>query len=264
MTKVDLIKNRCAMLSHKGMERETNDDKVFSSKELGLWILSDGVGGLVQGEQASQYTVEEIHKSVKNGLTLKNSVHAAHSMIKAYNKHEEQDRGATVVAVLEDGEKYNVAWVGDSRAYLWNQESKVLTQLTEDHTLVQKLINAGLLEPSEVKNHPQRHVITECLGIENDHPLHIGELSKRWAYGEELLLASDGLYEELTVEEISAVLALPRDSQAKVELLVEKACEKGGSDNVSLMLIASPVTVKVDKKRVSFMDMMKSVFSKKG
>ncbi|ACV27431.1 PP2C family protein-serine/threonine phosphatase [Kangiella koreensis] len=249
MSSLQTSKIQFAMLSHKGMSRQNNDDKVFASAELGLWLLSDGVGGLKQGEQASQYAVEEISKSISKGFNLHNAVHSAHSVIKAYNRHEQEDRGATVVAVQSNGSEYEIAWVGDSRAYLWSQETGDLTQLTEDHTLVQKLVNAGLLEQTEVKNHPKRHVITQCLGIENENQLNIGSLKREWDYGESLLLASDGLYEELSRQEIVAALKLPRDNQAKVEYLVELACKNGGSDNISLMLISSPVTEPKPKKQ---------------
>lgn len=248
-----------AMLSHKGVSRENNDDKVYGSSELGLWLLSDGVGGLKQGEQASLYTVKEIRKSIANGSNLFNAVHSAHSVIKAYNRHEEEDRGATVVAVYSKDEAYDIAWVGDSRAYLWNEVTGELTQLTEDHTLVQKLLNAGLLEPSQVKHHPKRHVITQCLGIENDHQLNIGFLSREWDYGEHLLLASDGLYDELSRTELIGALRMQRNNQAKVEYMVSLACKNGGSDNVSVILISSPIKKARKKKKKSFIEQIKEL-----
>ncbi|NVK22431.1 MAG: serine/threonine-protein phosphatase [Kangiellaceae bacterium] len=260
MTEKQTTNIQYAMLSHKGMARQNNDDKVFASNELGLWLLSDGVGGLKQGEQASQYAVEEIKKSIEKGFPLHNAVHSAHSVIKAYNKHESEDRGATVVAVVSHGNQYEIAWVGDSRAYLWDSAEGQLTQLTEDHTLVQKLVNAGLLTPEQAKNHPKKHVITQCLGIENDHQLNIGTVKREWGYGEQLLLASDGLYEELSVQEMTASLKLPRDNQAKVEYMVEQACKNGGSDNISLMLISSPVMTKTKaKKQIGLVDKIKSL-----
>ncbi len=231
-----------AMMSHQGIERQTNDDKVFASVDLGLWILSDGVGGLAQGEQASQFVVDEINKSISLGRNLKTAVHSAHSVIKAYNKHETEDRGATVVTLLHKNDHYEIAWVGDSRAYLWNSVDSSLEQLTEDHTLVQKLINAGLLDAKEAKNHPKRHVITQCLGIEDQHQLDIGLLEREWQYGDSVLIVSDGLYEEIEEEALIQCLKQTRDNQAKVEQLIEMACKNGGKDNLSLILIDSPVT----------------------
>ncbi|GAA0204044.1 protein phosphatase 2C domain-containing protein [Kangiella japonica] len=254
-------KNRIesAMMSHKGVARENNDDKVYGSSELGLWLLSDGVGGLKQGEQASLYTVKEIRKSIANGANLFNAVHSAHSVIKAYNRHEEEDRGATVVAVHSKEDSYDIAWVGDSRAYLWNEITGELSQLTEDHTLVQKLLNAGLIESTQVKHHPKRHVITQCLGIENDNQLHIGLLNREWDYGEHLLLASDGLYDELSRTELTGALRMPRDNQAKIEYMVSLACKNGGSDNVSVILISSPVKAPKKRKKKSFIDQIKKL-----
>lgn len=253
MSEMNQPKLRYSMMSHQGVERETNDDKVFADAELGLWILSDGVGGLAQGEQASQFVIDEIQKSIGLGRNLKTAVHSAHSVIKAYNKHETEDRGATVVTLLSKGESYEVAWVGDSRAYLWNAADSSLTQLTEDHTLVQKLINAGLLDASEAKDHPKRHVITQCLGIEDQHQLDIGLLEREWQYGDAVLIVSDGLYEEVPEADITRCLSQARDNHAKIEQLVEMACENGGKDNLSLILIDSPVTEPKKQKKGDIM-----------
>lgn len=262
MSNIQLAPIASAMISHQGMKRQTNDDKVFASEELNLWILSDGVGGLKQGDQASEYTVNQVSKSIAKGDKLVTAIHSAHSVIKAYNKHEEEDRGATAVALHSIGDRFDVAWVGDSRAYLWNKHSNELTQLTEDHTLVQKLVNAGLLEPSEVKNHPKKHVITQCLGIENDHQLHIGLIQRDWQFGDVVLLASDGLYDEVSNEQMKKALNMPRDFQGKVEYLLELACQNGGSDNISLMLIGSPLAAKRVVKKQSLLSSIKSIFIK--
>lgn len=259
MSQQKMLNIDSAMLSHKGVYRDNNDDKVFGSSELNLWLLSDGVGGLQQGEQASLYTVNEIRKSIANGANLFNAVHSAHSVIKAYNRHEEEDRGATVVALHSRADSFDLAWVGDSRAYVWNEVNGELTQLTEDHTLVQKLLNAGLLEPSQAKHHPKRHVITQCLGIENDHQLDIGFLTREWDYGERILLASDGLYDELSRTELIGALRMQRDDQAKIEYMVSLACKNGGSDNVSVILISSPIKEPKKKQQKSFIDKIKEL-----
>lgn len=230
-----------AMMSHQGVERKTNDDKVFAAPEQNLWVLSDGVGGLAQGEQASQFVIDEVDKSIRKGLKLKSAVHSAHSVIKAYNNHEKEDRGATVVALQHFGTAYQIAWVGDSRAYLWSAEAQTLEQLTEDHTLVQKLINAGLLAPEKAHDHPQKHVITQCLGVENEHQLDIGLLQRDWQFSESVLICSDGLYEELTEEQMMACLNKHSDRQAAIKEMIDWACEHGGKDNLSVIIVDSPV-----------------------
>lgn len=251
-----------AMISHQGVERETNDDKVFASPEIGLWILSDGVGGLAQGEQASQFVVDEISKSIGLGRTLQVAVHSAHSVIKAFNRHETEDRGATVVTLLNNKNHYQIAWVGDSRAYLWNKEDQTLQQLTEDHTLVQKLINAGLLDPNEAKDHPQRHVITQCLGVEDKHQLNIGLLEREWQFGESIIIVSDGVYEEISTQEFVHCLNQTYDQQSKVEQLIKTACENGGKDNLSIILIESPVKEKTKNKKASALSFLTEFLSK--
>lgn len=259
-SKVSNPKIKHAMMSHQGHERETNDDKVFASAELGLYILSDGVGGLAQGEQASQFVVDEISKSIGLGRNLKTAVHSAHSVIKAYNKHEAEDRGATVVAMLSNDNDYEIAWVGDTRAYCWNVLNQELTQLTEDHTLVQKLINAGLLNSEEAINHPKKHVITQCLGIEDQHQLDIGLLNNNWNYGDLIIIASDGLYEEVSNYEIQQCLKMPKDNQTKVEQLIDLACKNGGKDNLSLILVESPILEPVKSSNMDLVGIIKGWF----
>ncbi len=250
------------MLSHQGIERQTNDDKVFAAADLGLWILSDGVGGLTQGEQASQFVIDEVSKSIRQGGNLRTAVHSAHSVIKAYNRHEAEDRGATVVTLLNDRDRYKIAWVGDSRAYLWNAQESTLVQLTKDHTLVQKLIDAGLLNPIEAKDHPQSHVITQCLGIEDKHQLDIGLIEREWDFAESVLIVSDGLYEEVSETELIQCLRQPRDNQAKIEQLVEMACKNGGKDNLSLILIDSPIKEPKKEPKGDFKSLLTGWLSK--
>ena len=148
--------------------------------------------------------------------------------------------GSTVVAAKLDGLRYEIAWVGDSRAYLWNGK---LHQLTTDHSYVQLLLNAGLITESEIPRHPSRNVISQALGTGGADKANIkvdlvsGELSEN----DTLLLCSDGLSGEVTDDRIATILAETTDAQTRVDRLIAAALEAGGKDNVTVIVINSVV-----------------------
>jgi serine/threonine protein phosphatase PrpC len=142
-----------------------------------------------------------------------------------------------VVAAKLDGLHYEIAWVGDSRAYWWNGS---LHRLTTDHSYVQQLLNAGLITESEIPEHPYRHVISQALGVGGTETADIkvdlvsGELGEDDA----LLLCSDGLSGEVADDDIAAILAETAGAQARVERLIKAALEAGGKDNVTVIVLA--------------------------
>src|SRR5450759_3895587 len=120
-----------ALGTHTGWVRELNEDSHLALPKLGLWIIADGMGGHEAGEVASGITILEIARSIEQGMPLA----AAHRTIQtaALQGEGALDMGSTVVAAKLDGLRYEIAWVGDSRAYLWNGK---LHQLTTDHSYV--------------------------------------------------------------------------------------------------------------------------------
>jgi protein phosphatase len=127
--------------------------------------------------------------------------------------------------------------VGDSRAYLYDGE---LTRITRDHSHVQDLLRAGAITPEEAIKHPGRHLLTRCLGVNAESTFEVGIVNGRFLRGQEVLLCSDGLTDELTDGEIADILGTRASAQERVDKLVEAAIAHGGRDNVTVVLFSAP------------------------
>jgi protein phosphatase len=227
-----------ALGTHTGLVRELNEDSHIALPKLGLWVIADGMGGHEAGEVASGITIREIARSIEQDMPLAEAIETAHHAIQTAVLHGEgsADMGSTVVALKLDGLCYEIAWVGDSRAYLWNG---TLHQLTTDHSYVQLLLNAGLITESEIPEHPARNVISQALGTGGPDNSNIkvdlvtGELGE----SDTLLLCSDGLSGEVADDCIAAILTETTDAQTRVDRLITAALEAGGKDNVTVIVL---------------------------
>lgn len=222
-----------------GAVRELNEDTCLADPELGLWLVADGMGGHSTGDVASRIARDTIVKHVRAGSRLRDAVRSAHQEVLKVAKTREGSvgMGSTVVAALVDGADYELAWVGDSRAYLYDGE---LTQLTRDHSHVQDLLDAGAIAVEEARGHPSRHLLTRCLGVTAEDTFEVGTGRGRFLRGQELLLCSDGLTDELSNTEIRDVLALAASPQERADKLVDAAIAGGGRDNISVVLFSAP------------------------
>ena len=142
--------------------------------------------------------------------------------------------GSTVVAAKLDGLRYEIAWVGDSRAYLWDGS---LHQLTTDHYYVQLLLKAGLISESDIPGHPSRNIITPGVSAEIHKANYkvvprVGELARMIPW----LLCSDGLDGEVTDDRIAAI-SQTTDAQTRVDHLIAAALEAGGKDNITVIVL---------------------------
>ena len=143
--------------------------------------------------------------------------------------------GTTVVAARLDGMRFEIAWVGDSRIYLWDGH---LHQLSQDHSYVQELIEQGAITPEQARVHPHRNVITQALGVTDPQALKIEVMRGELRPGMQLLLCSDGLTEEVDDARIAEILAKEDVSaQECVEQLVLAALHGGGTDNVTVIVL---------------------------
>ncbi len=227
-----------ALGTHTGLVRELNEDSHIALPKFGLWVVADGMGGHEAGEVASGITIREIACSIEQGMPLAKAIETAHRAIQtaALQGEGSADMGSTVVATKLDGLRYEIAWVGDSRAYLWNG---TLHQLTTDHSYVQLLLNAGLITESEIPGHPSRNVISQALGTGGADNLNIkvdsvyGELGK----SDTLLICSDGLSGEVAGSGIAAIFAETMDAQTRVDRLIAAALEAGGKDNITVIVL---------------------------
>ncbi len=236
MTKIDY-----ACGTHPGLVRAVNEDAYFADPELGLWLIADGMGGHQAGEVASAIVVKELPQCIQKGESLVDAIDMAHMMIQVASEQSSAARhmGSTVVALRMTGLHYQIAWVGDSRAYLWNGHE--LRRLTKDHSYVQLLLDLGMIMEDEVFNHPSRNVISQGLGVGGDgvgNSVKVDEVEGTLAVGDTLLLCSDGLTGEVREYLIGEIMASTRDNQQRLAKLIEAALAFGGSDNITAILVA--------------------------
>ena len=225
-------------LSHVGLRRELNEDTYYGDSELGLWLVADGMGGHEYGEVASALAREAIVREVRSGTPLAQAIRTADEEIIRCSRRrgDSLPMGTTVVAARIDGSRFEVAWVGDSRVYLWRDGS--LTQISQDHSYVQELIAQGAITADQARSHPHRNVVTQALGVTDPEQLNVETLSGELRPGMQLLLCSDGLTEEVDDRSIARVLAHQECSaQECVDGLVAAALDGGGSDNVTVVLV---------------------------
>ncbi len=235
-------KPRSAGVSNIGQVRQSNQDTILADDAAGLWLVADGMGGHAGGACASAIARDTIRDRFVEHGDLRQAVLDAHVAICAsqLDNPEFNDMGTTVVALAERSASFEIVWVGDSRAYRFSRQSYALSPLTRDHNVAGMLVAAGALSPSEAARHPQRHVLTDCLGLTGEHEPRVGSMQDRWQPDEWILLCSDGLTGELDDAEIQQTLAAARDLESAQQELLEKSLDAGAHDNVSLVLIAGP------------------------
>ena len=224
-------------LSHVGLRREHNEDTYYGDAELGLWLVADGMGGHEFGEVASALARDAIVREIRAGRSLSQAIQRADEDIIAHSRRrtEALPMGTTIAAVRVSGDRFEVAWVGDSRVYLWNGD---LRQISQDHSYVQELIDQGAITAEQARVHPHRNVVTQALGVTDPASLKVETITGELKPGMQLLLCSDGLTEEVDDAAIARVLAQQElSAQECVEHLVLAALDGGGSDNVTVLLL---------------------------
>ncbi|MFN3219144.1 MAG: Stp1/IreP family PP2C-type Ser/Thr phosphatase [Acidimicrobiales bacterium] len=243
---------RWGAVTDVGRVREINQDAVHA--EDGLFIVADGMGGHRGGEVASAVAIESMTDGGQAPTTLDQllgRVHEANAAIieRAAGDVELAGMGTTIcaVAMLRDpGEtqpsRLGIVNVGDSRVYRFADDQ--LVQVTEDHSLVETLVREGRITPDEARSHPQRNILTRALGIGHDLQVDYWELPIH--LGDVYLLCSDGLFNEVSDDEIAATIRRLDDPSQVVDELVRMANEGGSRDNVSVVVAA--VGVGADEK----------------
>lgn len=221
-----------------GRVRQGNEDSYLVKEPL--FAVADGMGGHIAGDVASATAVDLIAERAdesmpRNTAELASIVRGANTAIweKAQNDPALRGMGTTCTLALLNEHEIHIAHVGDSRAYLYRGQE--LSQVTEDHTLVSRMVREGRLKPEEAERHPQRSIITRALGVDAD--VEVDELSLEVAEGDRLLLCSDGLTSMIGHDDLHEVLSTQADPNAAAEELVARALEAGGEDNVTVVLI---------------------------
>jgi len=223
-------------LSHVGLRRDLNEDTYCANAELGVWLVADGMGGHEFGEVASALARDAVLEAVRAERTAADAIRYAGHTVAAYSQGRRSalPMGTTIAMAQTHANQYEVAWVGDSRVYLWDDG---LRQLSHDHSVVQELIAQGSLTSDQARSHPHRNVVTQALGVTDPDSLRIGMAQGEWRRGQQLLLCTDGLTEHVPDLRIGQILGRSElSAQEMVEHLVFCALRGGGSDNITVVL----------------------------
>ena len=235
-----MMKARFAGLTDPGLLRPVNQDNYYTDPDGRFFIVADGMGGHAGGQEASQLATNAIQTHLQeywNSPTssaelLEQAIDQANEeIIKDQQANPERsDMGTTAVVVIFRKKQCWFGHVGDSRIYRFRNSE--LEQITEDHTWVAKAMKAGDITPEQARNHPWRHVLSQCLGRKDLHQVDVQTIDVQPK--DRLLLCSDGLTEELPDELIADYLQ-PSLKQAATTL-IEEAKKNGGRDNITVVI----------------------------
>ena len=219
-----------------GRVRDGNEDGYRIDDRTGLVAVADGMGGHVGGEIASAIALEALVAAVANGRPIRDAIGEANEAVieKADSDQALRGMGTTLTAAtLASGGTLLIGHVGDSRAYLVHDGE--LQQITDDHSLVEEMVQKGQLTPEQAEVHPQRSIVTRAIGIDPDIEVDVYPVELHT--GDRVLLCSDGLTDMVRAEAIGAILAREPDGQRAAQLLVESANAAGGNDNITALVI---------------------------
>lgn len=238
-----------------GRKRQKNEDSYFVNKPLNLFVVADGMGGHAAGEKASKCAVEAInqfmeHTQAGEEITwpfgfdanlsiienrIKAAIHLAHRKILDASGDDYNLKGmatTVVVSVVVDHKLY-IGHVGDSRAYLV-RENRII-QLTTDHSWVNEQLRSGIINAQQAKSHPFKNVVTRALG--GPQELEVDLLQEQIINDDVILLCSDGLTSMVEDKDLLELASKNKDNlEIASKKLVEAANNKGGNDNITLIL----------------------------
>jgi len=218
-----------------GRGRPENEDSLLVDPDDGLYAVADGMGGHRAGEVASATAIDALKSAYLGGQRLDQAVGAANAAVfaKAAEDASLRGMGTTLTAIALHDSTAELGHVGDSRAYLMRDGT--VTQVTEDHSLVEQLVREGRLTPEEAQNHPQRAIITRALGIDADVAVDTYRIDLE--PGDRLMICSDGLTNMLSDDTIAQTLRRHADPQQAADTLVDMANQAGGDDNITVILL---------------------------
>ena len=272
-----------AALSHAGMSGKNNEDRyAISSFHLSkddprpavFAVVADGIGGHLAGEIAAELAVNYITAGVAESNAkrpvkiLETAIQNASQSISSHSagNDDENGMGATCACAWIIEDKLYTAYVGDSRIYLLR--GKFIQRLTVDHTWVQEAYEKGIITAEQMRDHPNQHVIRRYLGglklPEVDFRLRIDDSESdeesennqgfHLEPGDTILVCSDGLTDLVWDDEIQKIIRTRRDMKVAVEALINLANERGGHDNITVVLLSMPKLEETIKKRPNVID----------
>ena len=241
-------------LTDRGMVRPENEDCIATRPEIGLAVLADGMGGHQAGEVASAMAVDVVTRHyeallasgqngddrVREAKSVDEAIRQANNAIfeVAQSRPDYTGMGSTIVVAIFYRDHMFVGHVGDSRLYRYRAGQ--LEQLTEDHSVIQELLNRGLMTAEEARVTIGKNLVTRALGVEADVRPDVAQ--EDLADGDLFLLCSDGLNDVMSDEEIASYLAgADTDLTETAQNLIDLANSRGGPDNISVILTRSGV-----------------------
>ena len=251
----NLNSRKIGMLTDVGKVRTIDEDSILAadlsfginseSEKFLLLAVADGMGGHAKGEEASKIALNTLTKTIIPELfgtvsfteLLENGIKNANQEILEYTvkNPESSGMGTTTVCALVKGNNIHLANVGDSRAYVISDDE--IRRVTKDHSYVQSLIDEGQITEEEARDHPQKNVITKAVGImESVEP---DTMKLTLDDDESLLLCCDGVIAHLTDEDIHKIICNENNPQNACQQIVDLANQRGGSDNISLIILSS-------------------------
>jgi protein phosphatase len=228
-------------VSHRGRVRSRNEDAYLVARHIGLFAVSDGMGGAAAGEVAARMTIDELRAAFEEA-DLAGSAPALAAAVARANGHvfaaaqgdtAKTGMGATLTALRLVPGGAAVIHVGDSRAYMFRRSQ--LRQLTLDHSLVAEQVRAGQMTEDEARRSPLRHIISRAIGTHSEanadeHPVAVEP-------GDTILLCTDGLHSVVGDEAVTRILSAHADVARTATNLVGAALEAGGPDNIAVVLV---------------------------
>jgi serine/threonine protein phosphatase PrpC len=228
--------------THVGQVRPVNQDAFLVNREIGLYIVADGMGGHVGGEVASLMSIQVIQEYIETHPAhteedilsrIEQAIQTASSRIyeKSLQKYDLYGMGTTVTLLHVVGQKAYVGQVGDSRLYLLRKG--FIYQITRDHSLVSEQVRAGRITEEEAKQHKLRNIITRSVGYQEREL--VDTFSITLEQGDLCLLCSDGLYTKVSDQEIAK--EMERSGLEAVPYLIDLANKRGGPDNITGVVV---------------------------
>ncbi|MEO5757931.1 MAG: protein phosphatase 2C domain-containing protein [Mesorhizobium sp.] len=226
-------------VSHKGCVRELNEDSYLVEPQTGLWVVADGMGGHHAGEVASASIVDHLatigiaSSAPDLRARFEDRLSRANAEIRQISESRGVTIGSTVAALLAMDGRFACLWSGDSRVYLVRNAS--ISQISRDHTEVQELLDRGMISATEALTWPRRNVITHAVGVSDEVVIDFqqGEIMP----GDVFVLSTDGLTAHVSDTEIEAAVVAATAPRAAGEKLLEMVLERGGTDNVTIVLV---------------------------
>jgi serine/threonine protein phosphatase PrpC len=230
----------CVSRTHVGLKRKINEDSILVETGSGLWAVADGMGGHEAGEVASAAAVEAL-RGLPAIEDLDELVAQATEALRrangelialAQSNRSERTIGTTVVGIAIADGHFRCFWAGDSRAYRFR--GGAIVRLSRDHSLVQDLVDAGMIKPEEAERHENSNVITRAVGVRD--VLEVDSVGGDAGPGDIFLLVSDGLTRLVDDRELATELG-NGSLEEVADRLLETVLARGAPDNVSLIII---------------------------